>query len=132
VLTILDKGDNTMRRHFSTLGLLLLLTLSGCTYTDYQYIPPSSPQGDRCVANCDYDKERCQADEDRANQELRMRYEREMRGYKRCKEYQAKGENSYRCERPYREYAQGFNCDRIYKACFRRCGGKIIAVEKEF
>lgn len=115
----------------STLLLVIVLLLSGCTYTDYTYIPPQSPQGERCVYDCEYEKERCKADEDRANQELRMRYDRDMRSYNRCKAKEKEAKGNYHCDRPYREYAQGFNCDRIYKACFKRCGGRIIAVEKK-
>lgn len=120
-----------MKLFISSLLLVTAIFISGCTYTDYQYVPPQSPSGKQCVYDCEYEKERCSADEERASQELRMRYEREMRSYNRCKERQGTGKNTYRCDRPYQEYAQGFNCHRIYKACFKRCGGRIIAVEKK-
>ncbi|MDQ7085203.1 MAG: hypothetical protein Q9M36_09860 [Sulfurovum sp.] len=104
--------------------------LTGCTYTSYEYVAPTSQRGYLCVNECNYDRQVCIADKEKANQNLRMSYQRDMHYYKRCQEENPKKSSSY-CQKPYREYAEGFNCEGIYDACFKTCGGKIIAVEKE-
>lgn len=103
--------------------------MSGCTYTTYEFAEPRSQQGKSCVNDCAYQQTMCKANEDRENQRLRMRYDREQKLYNRCLENT--NHDYKRCISPSYETARGFNCDEVYRACYKACGGQVIAVEKE-
>jgi len=117
--------------------LLLGLTsasffINGCTYTDYQHIEPQSRGGKMCVADCEYERQVCLSQKQRAEQDNRRQYEDDMNYYERCIQRQSREQDwSVTCPRPTKEFLQGYDCKRIYDTCFTACGGQIRAVERE-
>lgn len=118
-------------------SLLLAFTsasfvITACTYTDYQYINPPSREGKMCVADCEYERQVCLSQKQRAEQNMKRLYDDDMYYYERCIERQNQQQNwSTTCKKPTNEFVQGYDCKRIYDTCFSACGGQIRAVEKQ-
>ncbi len=106
--------------------------MNACTYTDYEHIDPPSREGKVCVADCEYERQVCLTQKQRAEQNMKRRYDDDMYYYERCIERQRQTKNwSTTCTRPTNEFVQGYDCKRIYDACFKACGGQIREVEKQ-
>ena len=99
--------------------------------TQYTYTPPSSPQGQQCVARCSHLQQDCKAREDRRVAEERPRCEREADiEYIACLKYAKTDKDKEACSRSSCYISPSYyQCDNDFRQCFQVCGG-IIGIMK--
>ncbi len=111
------------RRLRAILSVLALLTLGACT--QYQYIPPPTPEGRSCVAQCTMMRSQCQSQENFQVQQCNMMRSAALTSYNRCR---AAG-GGHRCVEPPICTGGSWQCSGPYDDCFRACGGQIVPVK---
>lgn len=93
--------------------------------TQYSYIPPDSSEGRACIFQCENSRSQCQEleqyrsqdcerrssyDQDRCEEDIRYRYDREPKWYE-C------GSSSCTVDEE--------RCESQYRYCYESCGGKV-------
>lgn len=105
------------------LRLLLLLVpialLGACT--QYDYLPPPTPEGQSCVAQCRMMRAQCVSQHDLQLQQCNMMRSTAMNSYNRCRA--AGGRN---CVEPPFCTGGSYQCTAPFDECFRACGGRIV------
>ena len=117
---------------FSILFLATILAGCGPIYrTEYAYVPPHSPTGKMCAAQCVQGKNACEQMCEMKNQNCRLRahqdalaqyhmykQERKREGKPLKKEIQD-FDQSYLC-------SSSCDCESTYRACYSTCGGQVL------
>lgn len=139
----------------TTALLMLILAVAGCATHRDVWVPPSTPEGTMCVANCNAALQACQFSQQSAYQQCQSNYALQMNTYALCKaqqscitqresiELQARGN---RTTKPVCEGSASFNspciepkrcdtqfsasrCEQNQRTCFMACGGRIDRVK---
>lgn len=97
------------------------LLMAGCGpiySTQYVFDPPTSPQGQSCIFQCENSKMQCEQLQDLRTENCEERSEAE---YYRCKNRDEK-----HCYRQYcsTDYTR---CEENYRRCYQSCGGSVRA-----
>mgnify|MGYP000884198225 CR=1 FL=1 len=103
-----------------------LLVLSGCM-TQYTYTPPTSPQGQRCVAQCSQQQQECKAREnDRvAYEQPRCEHDADIE-YTACLVYSKGDKDKNACTRKSCYMSPSYyGCEEDFRQCFQVCGGTV-------
>ena len=106
--------------------LLFCIVLSGCV-TQYTYTPPTSPQGQACVAKCSSTQQVCKArEDDRVAYEL-PQCEREAEiEYIACLKYSKTEKDEESCHKESCYISPNYYmCESEFRECFQLCGGTI-------
>lgn len=112
-------------RIFGTLALILLVT--GCATTRYEYVAPPTEQGRYCATQCAGVREICQGNEmNRAQAERNACEQRSDYQYHDCLHHARNNDEAKRCVRPACWSNQNtWRCDENYRQCFVGCGGTV-------
>ena len=141
--------------------MVSIIFFTGCTYSVYHPIPPTTPEGISCVKICEGDEYQCSIKEQeykkhcKRKNDINERYyqrcidrnsriHREIRDYckrskdvKQCIEDQKhvyqKLHRLQRCRIPKRDhcYDVDLECEQKYKRCFLNCGGSYYEEKRE-
>ncbi|MDD0839819.1 hypothetical protein PSQ40_14640 [Curvibacter sp. HBC61] len=138
--------------------LLSIFGLSACATYKENWIPPTTPNGSMCVAQCNQSKQSCQFSKQLLQQRCESDYNRAMADYQSCKarnpqtsycsSYRSKtevinGQSVTRqectatryespCKEPVKSCGNAGNdsqCESNYRSCFVSCGGVIDRYE---
>lgn len=106
------------------MGLLACLWLAGCGPTIvYDYVPPSSPEGRVCTAQCQSSAAMCRQMQQSNYQQCQSNYTLMMQNYNACRD--SKGKH---CVMPPScMMSSTTHCDKGYRECFAACGGTVSA-----
>jgi hypothetical protein len=107
----------------AALPLLAFLAVGACTH--YEHIPPATPEGQACVAQCSMMRSQCVAQQNSQLQQCNIMRSAALTSYNRCR---AAG-GGHRCVEPPFCTGGSYQCSAPYDDCFRACGGRIVAVD---
>ena len=106
------------------------LTLAGCAAesANYKLVPPTTPEGEACVAKCDAQRRSCNESLQNEFEVCHTQYREAMSIYTRCRNSSlgpAPG-SQFSCTLPRPcQLPSAESCDEAYRACFQTCGGKV-------
>jgi hypothetical protein len=107
-------------------GALLLgpLLLGGCgPRIVYDFIPPESPEGRTCAAQCANTQTYCRQSAEANYRACEASYQGALASYNACREANGRG-----CVSPPScFYPSTSACDEGYRSCFSTCGGRVRA-----
>ncbi|MDI3306094.1 MAG: hypothetical protein QJR07_03245 [Acetobacteraceae bacterium] len=106
-----------------TLPLLAFLMIGACT--QYQRIPPDTPEGRACVAQCGMMRSQCVSQQNFQLQQCNMMRSAALASYNRCR---ASGGGS-QCVMPPVCTGGDYQCNRPYDDCFVACGGRLVPIK---
>ena len=103
-------------------AILAALPSAGCGPTIvYDFVPPESPEGRLCAAQCSNTKVYCETTARAIHQSCESSYQMAVQSYNACKEAGRK-----HCLYPSAcYYSGGSDCAANYRACFTLCGGRV-------
>lgn len=110
--------------------LAIALLLAGCASqpVDYKLVPPTTPEGEACVAKCDEQRKSCNESLQNQFEVCQTQYREDMSIYTRCRNSSlgpAPG-SQFSCNIPRAcQLPSGESCDEAYRACFKACGGTV-------
>ncbi len=103
-----------------------VLILSGCV-TQYSYTPPTTPQGQQCVAKCERQQQACKIREDERVAIEKPQCERDADvEYIACLKYAKTEKDKDACYRSSCYVSPNYYaCDNDFRQCFQVCGGTV-------
>ena len=108
----------------------LALLTGGCASeaVTYKLVPPTTAEGEACVAKCDDQRKECRDSLQNAFEVCQEQYRQDMATYTRCRNSSlgpAPG-SQFACQLPrVCQLPSAEACDEPYRACFEACGGKV-------
>lgn len=123
----------------AVLAALLVAACGPVMETRYDYVPPVSDAGMKCVQNCQQQQSACQKAEQQERERCRARAERQAdRAYNKAKDdyitalkLHAADASKYPMPAEPRRTVNYAGCDKSsqcgieYQGCYRSCGGQI-------
>lgn len=110
----------------------IVLLLTSCAVTRYDYVPPSGEAGQQCIASCASARENCQANEyQRAQWAQEMCQRRNWGTYRFCVMGAFSRREAQACERflgPCWGHDNTWRCDEDFRACYVACGGRVTRI----
>lgn len=105
-------------------ALLGAWMLAGCgPRIVYDFIPPESPEGRLCAAQCATSQSYCRQSAEANHRACEASYQSALASYNACREAKGKG-----CVSPQTcFYPSTSGCDEAYRSCFSTCGGRVQA-----
>lgn len=100
-------------------GLILVGLLLACT--QYRHIPPTTPEGQACVAQCTAQQQQCRSLANVGYQQCVASRNIALSTYNRCR---ASGQLG--CQQPASCFQHEYRCTEPYNQCFQACGGRIV------
>ena len=121
-----------MSRLIFRLFPLVVLLLSACAMTRYEYLPPPGEAGQQCVSACAGAREQCRAEAyQRAQWAQEMCERRNWWSYRFCVAGAFSRREVLACERylgPCWGHDNAWRCDEDYRGCYAACGGRVIRI----
>jgi hypothetical protein len=111
------------------LSVMLLLILTACKTTHYEYTAPTSDMGRLCITQCAGIKERCMGNEYERAQDEKSRCERSSDNtFRICMSKAKTKDDEKQCDKKRSicgAYENTDRCETDYRACYGGCGGQI-------